>query len=403
MRRVPAICGGEPAFAAGPPVWPPVDDDVREALARAFADGSWGRYHGPNVAALEQRLRDWCGVEHAQVCCSGTVAVELALRGLGVGPGEEVLLGGYDFPGNFRAIEAVGARPVLVDLEAQSGCLSVEAALAGISSATKAVIASHLHGGNVSMSRLVAAMRQRGVGVVEDACQAPGAVIDGRPAGAWGDVGVWSFGGSKLLTAGRGGAVVTRRDDVRQRMKVAAERGNLVWPLSELQAAVLLPQFERLPQRHRQRLRAARRLIDALRPVDALRPMAATPDDRDDASRDEPAFYKVGFLWEPAQPQAADRATFLAVVRAEGIALDAGFRGFVGRGRSRCRKVGRLARAVRAAEATVVLHHPILAADDTLLDRAAAVIADLAERAAAGEFQFDVSALNDVTTDEEQA
>lgn len=386
MARIPAICGGVPAFPEGPPSWPPADDDVREALQRAYADGSWGRYHGPHVAALEDRLRRWCAVDHAQACSSGTVAVELALRGLGVGPGDEVILGGYDFPGNFRAIEAVGAWPVVVDLEDRTGCLAIEQVSAGVSPATKAVIATHLHGGLVDMPRLVEAMRARGIGVVEDACQAAGALVAGRPAGAWGDVGVWSFGGSKLLTAGRGGAVVTPRDDVRQRMKIASERGNLAWPLSELQAAVLLPQFDKLSQRHRQRRDAARRLIDGLSASPRWSPPALPASVvGDDVPRWEPAYYKLGLRLDRTRLGDDARETLVAAARAEGLALDAGFRGFTSRGKTRCRKVGDLPCSLRAAAETIVLHHPILLAENDAVDRAAAVLADLLERLAAGE------------------
>src|SRR5207302_8956136 len=99
-----------------------------------------------------------------------------------------------------------------------------------------------------------------GVGVVEEPAQAPGATVQGGPAGAWGDVAVLSFGGSKLLSAGRGGALLTRHPDVHQRARIALNRGNVVCPLSELQAAVLLPQIDGLAQCHARRRRAVARL-----------------------------------------------------------------------------------------------------------------------------------------------
>src|SRR5690606_8468971 len=138
----------------------------------------------------------------------------LALRGLKIGPGDEVLLAGYDFAGNFRAIEAVGARPALIDINPATWCLDVDLLESAIGPETRAVIASHLHGGLVPMRRLMQLASARGIAVVEDACQAPGAIIDGRRAGTWGDAGVLSFGGSKLLTAGRGGAVLTQSAEV---------------------------------------------------------------------------------------------------------------------------------------------------------------------------------------------
>src|SRR5688572_14356506 len=86
--------------------WPVRDEAVRDALVRAWADGSWGRYHGPHCEQLRGELSALHHVEHVTLCSSGTVAVELALRGLKVGADDEVILAGYDFPGNFRAIEA---------------------------------------------------------------------------------------------------------------------------------------------------------------------------------------------------------------------------------------------------------------------------------------------------------
>src|SRR5205823_2149954 len=139
-----------------------------------------------------------------------------------------------------------GARPVLVDLARGSWTIDVDQVAAALAPETKAVIASHLHGSPADMPRLRELADRHGMAIVEDACQVPGALVGGKPAGSWGDCGVFSFGGSKLLTAGRGGAIVTNRDDVLQRIKIACERGNNAFPLSELQAAVLIPQIPRL-------------------------------------------------------------------------------------------------------------------------------------------------------------
>ena len=369
----PAICGGRPALASGPPRWPPDDPEIADALQRAYRDGSWGSYHGPNGEAIIARLREMIGVEHAMLCSSGTIAVEIALRGVGVEPDDEVILAGYDFPGNFRAIEAIGALPVLVDLDPASRCLDVAQVAAACGPRTKAVVATHLHGGLVDMPRLAEIAKAHGIAVVEDVCQAPGAIVAGRPAGAWGDVAVFSFGGSKLLTAGRGGAIVTPRADIMQRMKIYCDRGNQAFPLSELQAAVLLPQLEKLPARHAQRLRAARRLSDRLSTVPGLSPAACSLPDS------EPAYYKLGILYEAESVGGCTREQFAAAARAEGIALDTGFRGFTRRGGRRCRRVGELPVATSAGEQTLVLHHPVLLEADVVIDLVGIVLSNLTE------------------------
>src|SRR5947209_3299114 len=113
----PALLGGLPVRPQGPPDWPPPDEDMLRALQAAYADGSWGKYAGASVARLEERLAEYHGVSHALTCGSGTFAVELALRALKVGPGDEVILSAYDYPGNFLNVHAVCAPPGLVDLD----------------------------------------------------------------------------------------------------------------------------------------------------------------------------------------------------------------------------------------------------------------------------------------------
>src|SRR5262249_16778136 len=137
---------------------------------------------------------------------------------------------------------------------------------------TRAVIVSHLHGGVVPMPQVLAVAAARGLRVIEDAAQCPGALVHGRRAGTWGAPGVLGFGGSKLLTAGRGGALLTRHADVHQRVRLALNRGNTTCPLSELQAAVLLPQVDKLDARNVRRAAAVRLLTAGLADVPGLRP-----------------------------------------------------------------------------------------------------------------------------------
>jgi perosamine synthetase len=356
-----AIDGGRPLLPEGPPAWPKPNEAVREALAAAYADGSWGRYQGPHGERLCGQLCELTDTRHAWLCSSGTLAVELALRGLKVGAGDEVILAAYDFPGNFRAIEAVGARPVLVDLASGSWTLDAEQVAAAAGPQTKAVVASHLHGSLVDMPRLTEIAEQRGLAIIEDVCQAPGAVVAGKKAGSWGDCGVLSFGGSKLLTAGRGGAIVTSREEVVQRIKVYCERGNNAFPLSELQAAVLLPQLSLLASANEQRRAAAQRLIEICGELRGLVPLCLAAE-----AKHQTVLYKLPWLL-CGNDDACDSPTFeqrrrrfLAAVQAEGVALHEGFRGFARRTNQRCRSLGDLHYARAAAAGTVILHHPVL-------------------------------------------
>ena len=359
--------------------WPLPDDDVQAALAAAYADGSWGKYDGPNCQKLEGVLREFSQVEHAFLCSSGTIAVELALRGLKIGPGDEVILAGYDFPGNFRAVESVGAKPVLIDFVENSWSLDVSQVPLAVSAQTKAVIASHLHGTLVDMRNLMTVAQDHGLSVAEDACQATGALVQGKPAGSWGDVGVHSFGGSKLLTAGRGGAIVTRREEVLQRIKIFSERGNQAFPLSELQAAVLLPQIPKLAARNEFRWKNVNRLIQAVSGQMIFQPMPLPREG------DAPTFYKLGWLLAPSlraenDPDAEQiRQSVVHVLQQHGLPFDTGFRGFARRTTQRCRVVGELPNARKAATSTLLMHHPILLQPPEVIDQIAAVLRGVAE------------------------
>lgn len=349
-----AIEGGSPAVRGPTPGWPRQDPAVRAALEQAWSDGSWGRYHGPNVERLTQALAERHQVAHALPCCSGTFAVELALRGLKIERDDEVVVAGYDFPGNFRAIEAVGALPVLADIRSDNWALDLAGLEAAIGPRTRAVIVSHLHGSLADMAGICDLAQRRGLSVVEDACQAAGARLGGRPVGSWGDVGVHSFGGSKLLTAGRGGALVTRHAEVFQRAKIYHERGNQAFPLSELQAAVLWPQLQTLDEDNLLRRRAAGELLRLVAGLPGLRPVVLPPPP------EEPGLYKLGYYFQPEELAECDIRRFVAAVQAEGVPLDRGFPGFVLRSQRRCRAAGDLAASRRAAQATLVLHHPVL-------------------------------------------
>jgi perosamine synthetase len=334
---------------------------VHNALSEVYASGDWGRYQGSYGSRLAGRLSELTSSPHVWLCSSGTIAVELALRGLKIQPGDEVILAAYDFPGNFRAIEAVGARPVLVDLAAGSWTLDSEQVAVAVSPQTRAVIVSHLHGSLADMRALREIADREGLAIVEDACQAPGALVQGRAAGSWGDCGVFSFGGSKLLTAGRGGAIVTRREDVLQRIRIFCERGNDAFPLSELQAAVLLPQLEELNAANETRRRNVELLLDRTRHATGLTALRASGD-----QENQRVYYKLPWLLQ-GNSDACDtaafeqwRSRFIAAIQAEGVAMDAGFRGFARRQSSRCRAVGELRQARAAAAGTLLLHHPVL-------------------------------------------
>jgi len=350
--------------------WPPYDAEIAALLNEMGADGSWGHYSGTQGARLREALEEMHGRQHVRLTSSGTVAVELALRGVGVQAGDEVILAAYDFAGNFRCIERIGARPVLVDVSPHTLALDNTQLDMAHSPSVRAVLVSHLHSGLAPMSEICHWAEQQGVTVVEDACQAPGAWVDGRIAGAWGSASVLSFGGSKLLTAGRGGAVLTEDAICMQRMKVYAEGGNDAYPLSELQSAVLIPQLDKLASRNRRRRKAVARLVGEFGESPCWEFLG------DPTALDGPSYFKVAWNWH-RQTNHGSRNEFLAVAQSRGLPMDAGFRGFARRGQRRCRRVGDLPHARQWAESLIVMHHPWLISDETLFESGIGALRDV--------------------------
>ena len=211
--------------------------------------------------------------------------------------------------------------------------------------------------------------RKHNVGVVEDAAQAPGATVEGKPAGAWGDIGVLSFGGSKLLSAGRGGALLFRETQLHQRSKLWLHRGLQQWgPLSELQAAALRPQLRKLAEMTRRRADNVQLLTGILSIPGLSLFINSAPDS-------VPAFYKLGFRYEPGL-FGLPRELFVKAMRAEGIALDVGFNALhIGRSPSRFLAAGELTHATAAHEQCVMLHHPVLSLSQAEVQQVAEAVA----------------------------
>lgn len=363
MNQLLKIEGGSAEFPDGPPAWPVASDAIVASVNDALANGQWGLYEGELLERTHALLETMWGLEHSLLCSSGTVAVELALRAAGVKAQDEVILAAYDFPGNFRAIEAIGARPVLVDVSPDRWTMDAQQFKAALSPETRAILVSHLHGETADIESLVAIAKDAQVQVVEDVCQSPGAMLGGRKLGTFGDVAVFSFGGSKLLSAGRGGAVLCNDDSMLQRARIFAHRGNDAFPFSQIQAALLLPQLAQIEDLNQRRLSAAVRITVALagsKWIESLNESSLSEGDL-------PAFYKLPMRIKEGAP--FDRASFLAVVQPEGIALAEGFRGFTKRSARRCRRVGDLKHAQSVAATTMLLHHPILLSGESDIDR----------------------------------
>ena len=205
---------------------------------------------GDEVRALEAELAARCGVRHGIGVGSGTDALRLALAALDIGPGDEVITPAFSFVASTTTIAMTGATPVFVDIDPETFALDPALAERAVTPRTRAIVAVHLYGHPAPLDRLATLTAAHGLALVEDAAQAIGATWDGRPVGGWGDAACLSFYPTKNLGAcGDGGMVVTRRDDLAERLRRLRHHGDagryrhveLGWcsRLDEIQAAML--------------------------------------------------------------------------------------------------------------------------------------------------------------------
>lgn len=181
---------------------------------------------GPETRALEQDIAKLCAAREAVGVNSGTDALVLVLRGLGIGPGDEVLVPDYTFVATASAVLLAGAKPVLVDVEPHTLTLDPEQAARRITRRTRALIPVHLYGQPADMTALLALAKKHGLAVIEDAAQSLGAAWQGRPVGALGAAGCFSFFPTKNLGGlGDGGMVVTNDQRLAQRLRRLRDHG----------------------------------------------------------------------------------------------------------------------------------------------------------------------------------
>jgi dTDP-4-amino-4,6-dideoxygalactose transaminase len=195
-------------------IFPEIDSAIRQVVERADF------ILGADVDAFEEEFAAFCGVRNAVGCGSGTEALHLAMVALGIGPGDEVIMPAMTFIATALAITLSGARPVLADVDPQTGLIDPAAVEAAVTPRTKAIVPVHLYGQCADMTAIGAIARRRGLLVVEDAAQAHGASHAGARAGAFGDAGCFSFYPGKNLGAyGDAGAITTNDDELADRLR----------------------------------------------------------------------------------------------------------------------------------------------------------------------------------------
>ena len=245
---------------------------------------------GPNVRAFDEEWARFCGSRHAVGVGSGTDALQLAIRALGIAPGDEVITVSYTFFATAEAIFYSGARPIFVDIEESTFNMDVAQIADRITPRTKAIIPVHLYGRTLDMKQLLEIAKDHHVAVIEDAAQAHGAMLDtGGKAGTAGRFGCFSYYCSKNLGAyGEAGSIVTDDDDLAQELRQLREHGQVTRyfhpivgynaRLDEIQAAVLRIKLRRLDAWNARRRALARLYTSFLRSSGVVTP--EDPGDR---------------------------------------------------------------------------------------------------------------------------
>jgi len=201
-----------------------IKSEIDSAIAHVLENAQFAL--GPAVEAFERDFSSYCGTTQTVAVNSGTSALHLALRAVGVGPGDEVITVPFTFVATVAAIEYAGARPVFVDIDPEYYTMDPALLERAITPRTRAVVPVHLFGQPVDMVSIVDVARRHKLAVIEDACQAPGADDQGRRIGSIGDIGCFSFYPGKNLGAyGEGGAAVTNHEPYGERMRLQRSWG----------------------------------------------------------------------------------------------------------------------------------------------------------------------------------
>jgi perosamine synthetase len=256
--------------------WPDLGPEELAVVADVLESGFLTM--GPKVAEFERLLADACGTAHAVATSSGTAALHLAVRALGIAEGDEVIVPAYTFPATANAVVLAGALPVLVDVDPSTMNLDPEGVYEALTERTRAVIAVHLFGRPLDWEALQSAAPPE-VALVEDAAGALGARWRGMPCGGLGVMGCLSFHPRKVVTTGEGGAVTTSEADLADAIRTLRHHGIVAhgdfditdpstnYRLSDLQCAVGVTQLGRLEELLASRRRVAHAYTERLRDV----------------------------------------------------------------------------------------------------------------------------------------
>lgn len=327
-QHVLAINGGTPTRTKSFTTWPVYGEKEEKAVVDVVRSGKWG-LGGQRTSAFESRFAQLHSARYGITVVNGTVALQVSLLALGVGPGDEVIIPAYTFVATGAAVMHVGAVPVIVDIDPNTYTIDPEAIEAAITPRTKCIIPVHVAGNVADMNRIRAMAAKHQLPILEDAAQAHAAEWEGQGVGSLGTLGTFSFQASKNLNAGEGGIVLTNDLTLANRCRALRNCGRtddpavgrvLGWNfrMAEFQAAILLAQMDRLEQQTQLRNTNAESLSAGLAQIPGIRPLERYP------AVTRHAYHLYIFRYDAAM-WGVPLQTFVQALAAEGIPCSQGY------------------------------------------------------------------------------
>jgi len=331
-----AIDGGLPVREDSFPFWPHFDEEEIEAVQDILRSGKVNYWTGSETRRFEEEFAWFCGVKHAVAVANGTLALEIALKAMRVGPGDEVIVTPRSFFASASAIVLQGAKAVFADVDINTQNITAETIAPLITDKTKAIIAVHLAGMPCDMDPILELAARTGIFVLEDCAQAHGARYKGRPVGSFGHAAAFSFCQDKIMTTGgEGGMLVTNDQSVWKRVWSLKDHGKnydevygrdhapgFRWlhtgfgtngRMTEMQGAIGRKQLRKMENWHGRRVLFADLLDEGLRKIPALR-VPTVPENCQPARYKYYAFIRPGMLAD-----GWDRDRLMNAISAEGV------------------------------------------------------------------------------------
>ena len=327
-----AALGGTPIRTEPYPAWPVYDERDVQAITDVIRSGRWGGYPypGPQTAEFARRFSEMQGGGYAVLMANGTVTIEVALRAMNIGWGDEVLVPAYTFQATAAAVISAGAIPVIVDVDYETYCIDPKTAQAALTPHTKGIIPVHLGAEMADMDAIMDLAERNNLVVVEDCAHAHGAKWRGKGAGTIGHFGSFSMQSSKTLTTGEGGVLLCRTPDLAARAaslidcgRPHDEAGTLFtmgvnYRMTELQAALGIIGLERFPEQAKQRESMAAYMDETLSEIPGVRIL------KRDARHTTRSFYQYIFAIDPKIFKVKHDAVCYALEK-EGIPAEVGY------------------------------------------------------------------------------